>query len=75
MVTALKIARIKAGKRQVDVARPAGIDITTLSRIKNGHIRPSLVTLQRLACVLNAPLDELAADFPPPEREGILDAE
>ncbi len=74
MATALKIARIKAGKRQADVARPVGIDITTLSRIENGHIRPSLATLQKLARVLAVSLDELAADFPPPEKEGKLDA-
>lgn len=74
MATALKVARIKADKRQEDIARCVGIDITTLSRIETGRMRPSLTTLQKLARVLSVSLDELAADFPPPEKEGKLDA-
>lgn len=62
--TALKLARITAGLRQAEVSDAIGIAITTLSRLENRKARPSLMVLQKLSKVLNAPLEQLAHDYP-----------
>ena len=61
--TVLKIARIKAGMKQKELAKAGGIGVTMLSRLENGATRPSLRTLQKLSSVLNVSLDDLAKDY------------
>lgn len=59
----LKLARMKAGLRQIDLARKVGVSETAITKYETGRARPSLVTLQRICQVLGAPLDDLAQDF------------
>ena len=49
----IKIARLKAGLRQYDVAAQLGIPPSRLSEIESGRRQPSDELLQRLLEVLN----------------------
>lgn len=48
--------RIQKGLSQRDLARRTGIFSSYISRIENGHIVPSLETLEKLAQALETPL-------------------
>lgn len=49
----LKIARIRQGRKQLDLARSTGIHATRLSKIENGWERPRPDELKRIAAALN----------------------
>jgi transcriptional regulator with XRE-family HTH domain len=53
------IAHLRAELIQADVARDAGIDVSTLSDLENGQRNPSYTTLLRLAAALRIPLEDL----------------
>lgn len=55
--------RLKAGLRQVDVARIARIDSTHLSEIECGKHRPTKGTLYGLAKALKVPVDCLGSEY------------
>ena len=61
--TRLKLARVKSGKRQRDLAVAVGVDHTYLSRLENGSCLPSIKLLQKLAGELKVSAAELFADF------------
>jgi len=55
MNIALKIAIVKSGRHQVQVAREAGIHVSQLSRLVNGRDTPSPRQKRELARVLGQP--------------------
>ena len=60
----LRLYRLKAGLRQVDVARQIGLDfVDRLSRWENGLAMPNVVNLFRLASVYKVPPQELYQDL------------
>jgi transcriptional regulator with XRE-family HTH domain len=59
---ALAVLRRKAGKRQADAARAAGLGVTFLSQIERGHRSPSWRTTFALLKVYGATLSQLAAE-------------
>lgn len=50
----IKIARLKAGMRQYDLAAKVGIHPSHLSEIETGRRQPSPEVLERLVLVLRA---------------------
>jgi transcriptional regulator with XRE-family HTH domain len=48
MVTRFKIARILAGKKQIEVSRKTGIPVSTLSQIECGWRVPNSSQLKKL---------------------------
>jgi transcriptional regulator with XRE-family HTH domain len=48
----LRAIRIKAGYSQADLEEISGIPKARLSRYENGHVAPSIQTLERLARAL-----------------------
>ena len=50
--TEIKVARIRAGLRQYELAARAGVRETELSLIENNRKRPSAEKLARIAAVL-----------------------
>jgi transcriptional regulator with XRE-family HTH domain len=60
----LKAYRLKAGLRQVDVARQLGLDFADrLSRWENGLAMPNIVNLFRLASIYKVPPQDLYQDL------------
>ncbi len=59
---ALLVERKKQGKRQLDIAKAAGINFTTLSMIANGHIRPRSDEKEAIASVLGVSVESLFSD-------------
>src|SRR2546428_8182166 len=55
----LREARLAAGFSQADLSEKSGLPKPTLSRYENGHVLPSLQTLQRLAGALGVGESEL----------------
>lgn len=55
----LRTARLQAGLSQTKLAERSGIQKPTLSRYENGHVLPSIPSLQRLARSLGVDLSEL----------------
>ncbi len=55
----LKIAIIRAGKTNVQVARECGIDPNYISGIITGRKMPSLILALKIAKAVNKPLDEI----------------
>ena len=58
----LRQTRIKAGLSQSDVEEISGIPKARLSRYENGHVAPSIQTLERLAAALNVSEASLLGD-------------
>jgi transcriptional regulator with XRE-family HTH domain len=54
MVTDLKLQRMKAGLKQLEVAKFTGIDRSRLSLIENSWIEPKPEELQKINAVLHA---------------------
>lgn len=52
----LKLARIKAGVSQRELARRAGVPQTMISRIESGKQQPSLPTLSRVLAAIDLDL-------------------
>ena len=48
----LRAARRKAGMSQGDLQRASGVPKSRLSRYENGHLLPSLTTLERIAAAI-----------------------
>jgi len=60
----LKMYRLKAGLRQVDVARLIGLDFADrLSRWENGLAMPNITNLFRLASLYKVPPQDLYQDL------------
>jgi len=58
-LTKIKLLRLEQGLLQIEVAGRAGIPRARLSEIENAHRRPAPSELERLAAVLNVPVDRL----------------
>jgi transcriptional regulator with XRE-family HTH domain len=58
----LRQTRIKAGLSQSDLEEISGIPKARLSRYENGHVAPSIQTLERLARALNVSEASLLGD-------------
>jgi transcriptional regulator with XRE-family HTH domain len=58
----LREARIRAGMSQSDVEEISGIPKARLSRYENGHVAPSIQTLERLASALGVSEASLLGD-------------
>ena len=58
----LRATRIKAGYSQSDLEEISGIPKARLSRYENGHVAPSIQTLERLARALNVSEASLLGD-------------
>ena len=58
----LREARIRAGMSQSDVEEISGIPKARLSRYENGHVAPSIQTLERLAAALGVSEASLLGD-------------
>lgn len=58
----VKNARIDVELTQEGLSAKSGIDYRHLQRIESGKHGPSLMTLYRLARVLNVPLEKLVRD-------------
>jgi transcriptional regulator with XRE-family HTH domain len=58
----LRQTRIKAGFSQSDLEEISGIPKARLSRYENGHVAPSIQTLERLARALNVSEASLLGD-------------
>jgi transcriptional regulator with XRE-family HTH domain len=58
----LRATRIKAGYSQSDLEEISGIPKARLSRYENGHVAPSIQTLERLARALNVSDASLLGD-------------
>ncbi len=63
----LRQLREQKGLSQGDIQETAGLLRTYVSRVENGHIVPSLETLERFAAVLDVPMYRLfyPAEGPP----------
>jgi transcriptional regulator with XRE-family HTH domain len=57
----LKIARIKSGLTQFEVAKKSGIHPNTYAKIERGVQAPSFATIKRLAKVLNVKIEDIPA--------------
>jgi len=58
---------------QAEVAERLGVDTETLSRFERGKHVPSLLTLERLAAILNSTCGELLEEQPPkPSPDAIV---
>jgi transcriptional regulator with XRE-family HTH domain len=60
--TRLREARLSAGLSQSDLEDISGIPKARLSRYENGHVEPSIQTLNRLARALNVSEASLLGD-------------
>jgi DNA-binding XRE family transcriptional regulator len=58
----LRAARVKAGYSQSDLEEISGIPKARLSRYENGHVAPSIQTLERLARALQVSEASLLGD-------------
>lgn len=63
----VRLARVRAGLRQRDLATAAGVDPSTISMIETGKSRGNVDTVARLARALDVPIAELLADDPSEE--------
>jgi len=61
----LRRARLSAGFSQSQLEDVSGIPKSRLSRYENGHVEPSIQTLERLARALNVPCASLLRDRRP----------
>jgi transcriptional regulator with XRE-family HTH domain len=58
----LRETRVRAGLSQSDLEEISGIPKARLSRYENGHVAPSIQTLERLAAALNVSEASLLGD-------------
>lgn len=56
----LKIARIRTGRRQWEVAAKVGVSGTVLSRIESGAIEPTAEMVERIRAELRQPTEQVA---------------
>mgnify|MGYP002413501184 CR=1 FL=1 len=59
----IRAARRRAGLKQHELARLAGLHPVTLCRYETGHREPDLAALRRLAAALGIPLSSLIPDL------------
>ena len=62
-INGIKLARMKAGLRQIDVAKAAGIAESTLSHYETGRTKPSPAVLKKLVEILGATENELLRNY------------
>jgi transcriptional regulator with XRE-family HTH domain len=71
-LTAVKLCRFERGLMQLELARRADIAFRRLSAIENGLAEAQREELERIANVLDMPLDALmAADCEPTSRDAL----
>jgi transcriptional regulator with XRE-family HTH domain len=58
-LTTMKLCRFERGVMQLELAKRAEIAYRRLSEIENGEAEPQPEELQRIAAVLDVPLDAL----------------
>ena len=64
----VRIARLKRGLTQVEVADATGMSLTYVSKIENGEKNVTLDTMKKLAVVLDLDLGRLFRQAPPQEE-------
>ncbi len=73
----LKGFRVTAGLKQENVAERAGITVVYLSKIENGHVRPTLDLLQMICTAVGCDLSSIFCNVSPTTRgyqnERVLD--
>jgi ribosome-binding protein aMBF1 (putative translation factor) len=60
--SAVRVARHRAGVSQAELAKRAGTSQPSIARLEQGHISPTVVSLERIARALGT---ELVIDFEP----------
>jgi transcriptional regulator with XRE-family HTH domain len=71
-LTAVKLCRFERGLMQLELARRADIAFRRLSAIENGLAEAQREELERIANVLDVPLDALTpADCEPTSRDAL----
>ena len=61
----IKGFRVAAGLTQENVAERVGITVVYLSKIENGHVRPTIDLLQAICTVINCDLGGIFCDVSP----------
>ena len=55
----IKECRIKKGMTQIELAEKSGVHRTCIARYEKGKLKPSVVSLQRIAAALECSVDDL----------------
>lgn len=63
VVNGIRLARMKAGLRQIDVAKAAGIAESTLSHYETGRTKPSPAVLKKLVEIFGVTENELLKNY------------
>ena len=61
-VSSIKLARLRSGMRQWDLAKQIGISETQLSKIETGRVKPGRDLLVRIAAALGVAWETLESD-------------
>lgn len=64
----LKGFRVAAGLTQENVAEQVGITVVYLSKIENGHVRPTIDLLQMICATVGCDLGSIFSDVSPTTR-------
>lgn len=56
----LKVARVRAGRKQWEVAAKVGVSGTVLSRIESGAVEPTPEMVERILAELTRPTEAVA---------------
>lgn len=72
-LTAVKLCRFERGLMQLELARRADIAFRRLSAIENGLAEPQREELERIADVLDVPLDALLVEGEESTSRGALE--
>lgn len=70
-----RLAALRGKRTQRELARDAGVDVGTVSRIERGEIDPTLGTLKKLANALGRPLADLVSEEQPTASAPPIDAD
>ena len=63
----MRLLRLVRGLTQIDLAQQSGVSASKISLLESGRIAPSEVDLERLAHVLEAPVEALLMKVAPAE--------
>ena len=66
-LTNLKLARLRAGLRQIDLAKKVNLSDAMIASLECGRTKPSVATLLKISKALGVSLEDLAKDFEPKE--------
>lgn len=59
----LKLARMKAGLRQIDLAEKLGVSESLVTKWETGRSRPTRAILNKISIILGVGFNDLATDF------------